>query len=71
MCLTEVSEEGARIVLTWKRDDAEDVEKARAFFTKQTRQGWLAVKKNRMPQRILEFKPEYGKIWFVAMSEGG
>ncbi|MDQ1280781.1 MAG: hypothetical protein QG670_2044 [Thermoproteota archaeon] len=71
MYLTEVSGEGAKIVLVWKRDDPEDVEKARAFFTKQTRQGWLAVKQNRRPQRILEFNPEYGKIWFVAMSEGG
>ncbi len=58
-------------MLTWKREDTEDVEKATAFFIKQTRQGWLAVKHNGKPQRILEFKPEYGKIWFLPLSEGG
>lgn len=67
----EVSEEDSKIVLTWKRGDAEDVERARVFFIKQTRQGWLAVKPDGKSRRILEFKSEYGKIWFVPLSEGG
>ena len=67
----EISEEDSKIVLTWKRTDVEDVEKARAFFTKQTRQGWLAVKRNGKTQRVLEFKPDYEEIWFVPLSEGG
>jgi len=66
-----ISEEDSKIVLTWKRMDVEDVEKAKAFFTKQTRQGWLAVKRNGKPQRVLEFKPEYEEIWFIPLSEGG
>jgi len=55
------------------RGDAEDVEKARMFFMKLTNQGWLAVSSARKgkPRRILEFKPEYGELCFIPLSEGG
>lgn len=68
-----VSEEGTKIILAWVRGDAEDVEKARMFFTKLTNQGWLAVSSARKgkPRRILEFKPEYGELCFIPLSEGG
>jgi len=68
------SKEGTKIILAWERDDAEDIEKAKTFFAKLTRQGWFAVPvsgdKSKL-RRILEFKPEYGKLCFIPLSEGG
>ena len=69
-----ISKEGTKIVLTWEREDAEDVEEARTFFTKLTRQGWFAVPVSRDKGklgRILEFEPEYGELCFIPLSEGG
>ena len=40
--------EGTKIILAWERDDAEDIEKAKTFFTKLTRQGWFAVPVSRI-----------------------
>ena len=68
------SKEGTKIILAWERDDAEDIEKAKTFFTKLTRQGWFAACVSRDKsklRRILEFKPEYGKLCFIPLSEGG
>jgi len=69
-----ISKEGTKIILTWEREDAEDVEKAKTFFTKLTRQGWFAVPVSRDKgklRRILEFEPEYGELCFIPLSEGG
>ena len=66
-----VSERGGGILLTWNKDDIKDVEKAKVFFDKQTKQGWLALKRNHEFQRILEFKPEYRELRFIPLSEGG
>ena len=66
-----ISKEGTKIILTWER---EDVEKAKTFFTKLTRQGWFAVPVSRDKgklRRILEFEPEYGELCFIPLSEGG
>ena len=74
MCQLNVSREGKKTRLTWEKTDPEDVEKARTFFTKLTRQGWLAVPVSRRTgevKRILEFKPEYGELCFMPLSEGG
>ena len=65
------SREGARIRLIWERGDGEDVEKARAFFVKLTRQGWLAARRDGEYKRVLEFKSDYGELWFIPLSEGG
>jgi hypothetical protein len=65
------SKEGARIRLTWQRDEEGDVEEAREFFTKLTRQGWLAARRDGEYRRVLEFRPEYGELWFIPISEGG
>jgi len=68
------SKEDTKIILAWERDDAGDIEKAKTFFTKLTRQGWFAVSVSRDKsklRRILEFKPEYGKLCFIPLSEGG
>ena len=66
-----VSEEGTRIKIMWRSDDSEDIERARAFFLKLTRQGWLAVKINSELRRILEFKPDHGELLFIPLIEGG
>jgi len=66
-----VSKVGSEILLTWENEDAEDVEKAREFFIKLAKQGWLAARRNSGFQRILEFEPEYGELWFIPLSEGG
>ena len=73
MCRLNTSKEGTKIILAWERDDAEDIEKAKTFFKKLTRQGWFAVPVSRDKsklRRILEFK-EYGKLCFIPLSEGG
>jgi hypothetical protein len=66
-----VSKEGTRIKITWRSEDSKDVERARDFFMKLTRQNWLAAKRNSELQRILEFKSEYGELWFIPLVEGG
>jgi len=67
----DILKEGTKIVLTWRIKDAEDVEAAKGFFTKLTKQGWLAARRDGELRRILEFKPEYGELWFIPLSEGG
>jgi hypothetical protein len=67
----EIYEEGITKKLTWQSGDEEDVNRALEFFTKLTRQGWLAVKKNGGYKRVLEFRPEYGELWFMPIVEGG
>ncbi len=66
-----ISKEGTKIILTWRIEDAKDFEEARGFFIKLTKQGWLAARRNGELRRILEFKPEYGELWFIPLSEGG
>jgi len=65
------SKEGARIRLTWESGDEEDVERAKELFMKLTRQGWLAARRDGEYRRVLEFRPEYGELWFIPISEGG
>jgi len=69
--LVNISKESAKIKLTWRRENAEDIEKAREFFMNLTKQGWLATRRNGRLQRILEFKPEYEELLFLPVSEGG
>lgn len=66
-----VTEEGSRKRITWDRNDARDVAEARDFFTKLTRQGWLAATREGTFKRALDFKPEYSELWFIPISEGG
>jgi len=66
-----VSKEGSRIRLTWVCEDGEDVERARELFMKFTRQGWLAARRDGEYKRVLEFRPDYGELWFIPISEGG
>ena len=74
MCQLNISKEDTKIRIAWEKADAKDVEKARTFFTKLTRQGWLPVPVSGRTdglRRILEFKPEYGELCFIPLSEGG
>jgi hypothetical protein len=66
-----VFKEGIRIRIIWESSDEEDVEKARDFFTKLTRQGWLTATYDGEYRRILDFKTDYGELWFIPISEGG
>jgi hypothetical protein len=66
-----VSKDSAKIILTWRKEDAEDVAKARDFFQNLTKQGWLATRRSGGLQRILEFKAEYEELVFVPFAEGG
>jgi len=66
-----VSKDGAKIILTWRKDDAEDVAKARDFFRNLTKQGWLATKRSCGLQRILDFKADYEELIFIPFAEGG
>ena len=66
-----VSKEGTRIKIAWRKENSKDVERARDFFMELTRQNWLAAKRNSELQRILEFKSEYGELWFIPLVEGG
>jgi len=66
-----VSEEGTCVHITWRSDDEEDVRKAREFFANLARQCWIAAKKNGEYERIFEFEPEYGQLWFFPITEGG
>jgi len=65
------SKEGARIKVTWEKEDEKDVEEARGFFLKLTRQGWLAATRDGEYRRVLDFRPEDGELWFIPLSEGG
>jgi hypothetical protein len=67
----EVYQEGITKRLTWKSEDKGDVNRALEFFMTLTRQGWLAVKKNGEYKRVLEFKPEYGELYFMPIVQGG
>ncbi len=70
----DVSREGAQITVEWRTDLAEDMEEAKTLFKELAKQGWLAVlvsPDGLGSQRVLEFKPEYGKLRFVPLSEGG
>lgn len=67
----EITEEGARVRLTWQIKDRDDVERARKHFTKLTNQGWIAATRNDEYKRILAFEPERGELWFIPMAEGG
>jgi hypothetical protein len=66
-----VSKDGAKIILTWRKDDADDVAKARDFFQNLTKQGWLATRRSCGLQRILHFKSEYEELLFIPLAEGG
>lgn len=66
-----VAKEGVTIVLTWRTDDAEDVAKAQAVYTRLVRQGWLATGRNGRSRRVFAFPPDQGKLVFVPLSEGG
>lgn len=59
------------IQITWKVNDADDVEKARRYYMRLTRQGWLAAVREAEMRRIIEFKPEYGELFFIPLAEGG
>lgn len=66
-----VSKDGAKIILTWRKDDAEDIAKARDIFQNLTKQGWLATRRRVGLQRVLDFKAEYEELVFVPFAEGG
>jgi len=66
-----VLEDGAKIILRWNKDDAEDVAKAKDFFKNLTKQGWLATRRSGELQRILDFKSEYEELIFIPFAEGG
>lgn len=67
----QVYEEGARARLAWESENEADVEKARDYFMKLTKQCWIAARKDGELKRVLEFKPEYGELWFMPITEGG
>jgi len=62
---------GSRIRITWKTTSPRDVDEAREFFSRQTKQGWLAARRNSEYRRVLGFSPEHGELWFIPLSEGG
>jgi hypothetical protein len=66
-----VSKDGAKIILTWSKDDAEDTAEARDCFQNLTKQGWLATMNKGGLQRILDFKAEYEELVFIPFAEGG
>jgi hypothetical protein len=66
-----VAKDGAKIILTWKKDDAEDIAKARDFFQNLTKQGWLATRRSGGLRRKLDFKSEYEELVFIPFAEGG
>ncbi|MEM2888708.1 MAG: hypothetical protein QXR42_04405 [Candidatus Bathyarchaeia archaeon] len=52
----------------------EDVEKAKEVYNNLTKQVWFAVftsEEENNQKRVLEFKPEYEKLRFIPLSEGG
>lgn len=69
--LMNISKDGAKIILLWKKDDADDVAKARDFFRNLTKQGWLATRRSCGLQRVLDFKSEYEELIFIPLAEGG
>lgn len=66
-----VSKDNAKIILTWRKDVAEDVAKAKDFFQNLTKQGWLATRRSGGLQRIIDFKAEYEELVFIPFAEGG
>ena len=66
-----VAKDGAKIILTWRKDDAEDIAKARDFFQNLTKQGWLATRRSGGLRRTLDFKAEYEELVFIPFAEGG
>ena len=66
-----VTKEGVTIVLTWRTDDAEDVAKAQAVYTRLVRQGWLATGQTKGRRRVFAFPPDQGILVFIPLSEGG
>ncbi|MBS7615379.1 hypothetical protein KEJ18_06595 [Candidatus Bathyarchaeota archaeon] len=70
----EIKREGAKILVYWRSKCIEDVEKAKEFYSNLTREGWFAVyvsEKGNKQKRVLEFKPEYERLRFIPLSEGG
>ena len=66
-----ISKDGAKIILLWKKDESDDVAKARDFFRNLTKQGWLATRRSCGLQRVLDFKSEYEELIFIPLAEGG
>jgi hypothetical protein len=66
-----ISKLGSKIKIVWNPGDSEDIKKAKEFFLKQTRQGWLAAVHHTEYKRILKFDSEYGELWFIPLIEGG
>ena len=67
----EITKDGIRIKLSWDSGSEDDIEKAMNFFTKLTRQGWLAARRDDEFRRVLDFDPDYEELWFIPISEGG
>jgi hypothetical protein len=66
-----ISKKAAEIKITWEKEDKAETEKAKKFFEKMTRQGWIAAVHDGELRRILEFTPKYGEMWFIPLVEGG
>ena len=66
-----VSKKGLMVIVNWNTAETKDIEEARNFFIKLSKQGWMAAKFNGELKRVLEFKPEYEKLWFLPIIEGG
>ncbi|MEM2129001.1 MAG: hypothetical protein QXZ70_00225 [Candidatus Bathyarchaeia archaeon] len=69
-----VKREGTKILVSWQSTCMEDVEKAKEVYNNLTKQVWFAVftsEKENNQKRVLEFKPEYEKLRFIPLSEGG
>ena len=65
------SRKGSKIILEWVLKTSKTLGKVEGFFVKLTRQGWLAAVNNGALRRVLDFKAEYGRLWFIPLSEGG
>ena len=59
--------------LTWRKGNAEEIEKASALFSKYFMKGWIAytVTPERRKIQVFAFNPEFEEIVLVPIVSGG
>lgn len=69
------SEESVRmIMISWNKEDPEEIASAEKTFREYTRKGWLAfvvTTDNKKKQVAFSFNPEFERVQLVRLVEGG
>jgi hypothetical protein len=60
-------------MITWKKEDAQEVRSAKKKFEEYVRRGWLAyiVDSENKRIQVTALDPEFERIFLIALSQGG